>query len=369
MSTSLDQALELRGIEMQAYRDGGRDALGILKYLADGDGNRMVLKGILCLQAYHNRLSTLSVTEAENIIAADDAGRIVHDWVSQPNVWKKIVSNHEDSKTLLQLVTYILVGARQTATIETWMGGPRNIGPKTIPEVKAIGEQFKWKSIMMWLSTKALISWHPEGLADYGYDFFSRKFDESWLNPKLTGDFHSFSEHLWLCVMTALKTNYISNKHAASSRSFERCANRMVAFWRLCCPPGQTFSTGFMALKHPNRPSADRFLTACREIYRDRDHPLRSYYQISASKPVSSKYDYARFLQAMGYEASNFLNGQGRFDEGALVLKIVHRIWGRDSEFLNSDINLYPERLEKWKQRNQEIMKTLHPKFYTPFVF
>ncbi|RYC55349.1 hypothetical protein CHU98_g10859 [Xylaria longipes] len=351
---------------MQASRDGGRNALYILKNLEDGDGNIIVLKGIICLQAYYDRINMLPVEEAESIIAADDAGRIVHDWVSQPHVWKEIESNHEYNKTLIQLVTYIIVGARQTTMIETWMGEPKNIEISLASDLKAFQKQFKWKSIMMRSSTAALISWHPEGLADSGYDFFSRNFDKTWINSNGTDDY-KLSRYLWSDVTTMLSDDYMSKKQAASSRSFERCANHIIAGTRLYCPPGQALETGLMALNHPNRPSAHQFLAACREVCHDRDHPLRSFWPRGSSKSAS-KHEYARFIYALGHQASRTFNRQGHFDEGALILKIVYEIWGWDSDFLKSG-HLYLERLEKWKQRNQEIMKTLHPKFYAPFVF
>ncbi|KAI1757009.1 hypothetical protein F4782DRAFT_480859 [Xylaria castorea] len=353
--------------------DGGRITLDILKYLEDSDSHRMVLKGIICLQAYYDRINILSVEEAEKVIASDDAGRIVYDWVSQPSVWKEIESNNEHNAALLQLVTYILVGARLTGVIETWIRYPKTIRPMTAPLMTAFQCRFNWKALMIRMSTTALILWHPQGLADGGYDFFSRKFDEFCLDDaKLTGDFDKFSDYLWVYVVTELEMKHINRKHAASSRSFERCANRIAAYRRTWCPPGQTLQTGILALKHPNRPSADQFLAACLEIYRDRDHPLRSYSHKRLWKPLSSQPEsmraYARFLCACGSLASTILYTQRRSDEQTLVLKIVDQIWGRHSDFFDS-CNLYPERLEMWERRNQETMRNLHPKFYVPFVF
>ncbi|KAI1737354.1 hypothetical protein F4680DRAFT_451164 [Xylaria scruposa] len=327
VATSLDQGLELRGIRMQVSRDGGRNALGILKNLEVSDGNRMVLKGVICLQEYHDRISILSVKEAEKVIAADDAGRIVHDWA--------------------------------------WIGYPNNSMPKTILEKEPFRIQSLWKSKTMWFSTTALISWHPRGLADEGYDFFSRKFDEFWCQE----NFDKFSDYIWIHVINVLEKGYIAKKHAVSSRSFERCANRIIVYWRLRFPYRQTMQTGFMALDHPNRPSADQFLAALVEIDRDRDHPLRSYTHRCSSNSRSAKNAYARFLWSTGIRASIMLNAERRLEEGALVLKIVYEIWGRDSEFLNPSYNLYQERLERWKRQNQEIMRNLHPRFYVPFEF
>ncbi|KAI0863611.1 hypothetical protein F4860DRAFT_511506 [Xylaria cubensis] len=368
VTTSLDQALELRGIRMQASRNGGRDALDILRNLEESDGNRMVLKGIICLQEYHDCVNILSVVEAEKVIIADDAGRIVFDWVSQPTVWKEIESNNENNKDLLRLITYILVGAKLTSVIETWIGYPENIRLMTISQKVVFRRQASWKSILMRFSTTALISWHPQGLADEGYDFFSRKFDEFWCQGNVTGDLDKFSDYIWIYVINELDKKYINQRHAASSRSFERCANRIIAYWRIWCPPGQTLQTGIMALNHPNRPSADKLFAALVEIARDRGHPLRSYIQSWNLNSKSTKDEYARFFWATGIKASIMLNTEKRFKEGALVLKIVYEIWGRGSDFFTSS-NLYPERLERWKRQNQEIMRYLHPKFYVPFEF
>ncbi|TRX93167.1 hypothetical protein FHL15_006035 [Xylaria flabelliformis] len=368
MTTSLNQVLELNGIRMQASRDGGRNALNILRNLEESDGNRMVLKGIICLLEYYDCVNILSVEEAEKVIAADDAGRIVHDWVSQPTVWKEIESNNENNKELLRLITYILVGAKLTSVIETWIGYPKKTRRMTIPQKVVFRRQVLWKAIMMWFSTTALISWHPQKLADEGYDFFSRKFDEFWCQGNVAGDFDKFSDYIWIYVINVLDKRYINQRHAASSRSFERCANRIIAYWRIWCPPSQTLLTGIKALNHPNRPSADRLLTALVEVARDRGHPLRSYYQSWSLNSRTTKDDYARFFQAIGNKASIMLNTKRRFEEGALVKKIVYEIWGRDSDFLTSS-NLYPERLERWKRQNQEIMTNLHPRFYVPFEF
>lgn len=95
---SLDLALALRGIEVLAARNNGQDALQTLQSLTDRDGYTMVLKGIRCLQAYHDRISPFSVEVAQKAVAADDAGGIVHSWVCQPHVQKEIESNHEGNE-------------------------------------------------------------------------------------------------------------------------------------------------------------------------------------------------------------------------------------------------------------------------------
>ncbi|KAI0447746.1 hypothetical protein F4803DRAFT_497349 [Xylaria telfairii] len=369
VSTSIYKPPRAADVERQAFRARGRDALATLKNIEDGNIGRALLMGTICLQAYYDRICRLSVEDAQNVIAADGAGQIVEDWVSQQNIWERIECNIKDAEILMYLVTYILVGARQIATIETWMKDTTSIPSlDSSSKIRQFEEQFKWKSIMMSLATIALISWHPEGLADSGYDFFSRKFDESWLGLKEANN-RSFSKYLWNRTLVILENRYITTAYPASSRSFEGCANRIAAYWRLLSPFGHGFRIGTMALNHPNRPSADHFLAACRELHRDRDHPLRSYHPISKSDRSTSMRDYALFRCATAIEASGILNNEGRYIEGKFVWEVVHSIWGLDGEFFNSDSNLYPKRLERWKLRNEETMNSLHLRSYTPVVF
>lgn len=95
---------KLRAIELEASRDGGRNALDVLERINDGpqadqdEGLDIISKSIKCLQVYHDRLKPLSKVDAKLVLAADDAGARVLRWAWNPAVKAKIEGNHTENR-------------------------------------------------------------------------------------------------------------------------------------------------------------------------------------------------------------------------------------------------------------------------------
>lgn len=93
---------ELRAVELEASRNGGRNALGVLERLEDrpqGDHEErpdIISKSIKCLQAYHDRIEPLSIEDAKIVLAADNAGTRVLRWAFSPEMKAKIEGNHPE---------------------------------------------------------------------------------------------------------------------------------------------------------------------------------------------------------------------------------------------------------------------------------
>ncbi|KAJ3574777.1 hypothetical protein NPX13_g4252 [Xylaria arbuscula] len=241
--TSLDLALELRGVEVQASRNNGRNALDVFRALDESDGYRMLLKGIRCLQAYHGLISPLSINHAREIIVKNEAGKVVQDWLFQPQVQSAIESNPQENRVLLPLVAYVLVGAgeaREVTRYHAWTRQHRNITLTMPLKRKAVIKEYLWTDIARYSLISAFIAWHPKGLADAGYNYFSTEFEEYkyWLyNPS-----HKNTDGLvvpyfpWENTMNMVSQVYINKLHPASSDSFERAAKQLLKFWRRADP-------------------------------------------------------------------------------------------------------------------------------------
>ncbi|KAI0514342.1 hypothetical protein F5B22DRAFT_611185 [Xylaria bambusicola] len=367
VKTSLDQALGLRDLEILASRNNGHHALDILRKLGDRDGNAMILKGIRCLQAYHDRISPYSVEFAKRIIAADDAGEVVHAWVCQPHVQEAIESNHQDNTILLSLVAYILVGAGETGLFDTWIKKYRPYRPGLKQwQIHKKDRLYQWAGIMRAALIHALIAWDSRGFADSGYDYFSEEFEKFWLNESDSVECYNYNTTCapWGIAALELQRDYISWSYPASSRSYERCANHLIAYRTLRYPECRSLYIAYMALDHPNSPSAEPFIVFCEEVSRDLHHPIR--YWSPGHKHIKPE----DFLWSLAEVAKEILIKQERFEEANFVHRVVYDIWGLRSESRHLyRTELYPAQRKIWEQRNQKAVKAKQPKFYIPHEF
>ncbi|KAK5624370.1 hypothetical protein RRF57_000086 [Xylaria bambusicola] len=328
---SLDLALELRRIEVLAFQDNGSNALDILKALDESDGDIMVLKGMRCLQAYRKRIRPLSLEEARKVIDIDDAGKIVQDWFFQPRVRAAIETNYGENKIFLSLVAYILVGAGKATTLRTWMKQQRKGLKTTSLNNKMIYEKYKWKDTAMAMLVTALITWHPRGLADAGYDYFSMEYEEYW--PKMGGPmefYQGITRSPWAQTVTHIDQNYLSKSYPASVHSFERCASHVIDYHNRTDPFYEPMITAALQTVHPTRPSADLYVSLLREICEDQEHPFRFFCRGQSG----TRKDFARYHYAVGERASRLLKSQGRYTDASFVVSTVYKIWG-DSDFLS----------------------------------
>ncbi|KAI1357246.1 hypothetical protein F5Y08DRAFT_346983 [Xylaria arbuscula] len=354
---SLNQGPALRGIELLASRNRGQQGLEILQKLSDGEGYTVILKGICCLQAYCNHISSYSVEEAKKVMAADGAGEIVEAWVSQPQIQTEIESNHKQNDILLSLVSYTLVGAGKAAMLDTWIkkyrpGSSWSRGKKHYM-------RYQWTDLMRWALVQALIDWNPDKLADPGYDYFSNGFEDYWFHTGHLRDYFHYDKTSapWVWTTISLDKHYVKWQYPASSKSYERCANNLIAFQILFYPEIQSLLISSYALLHPVCPSVEPFLSFCLEVLRDENHPIRFFEsrKRGARRP-------AGWLLRLGKAAKECLSNQRR-EEAELIDRVIYGIWGRQAQ------RDYGVRRKEWEQRNQEKVKTRLPRSYIQYEF
>lgn len=213
--------------------------------------------------------------------------------------------------------------------------------------------------------TRALIAWDPSGLADPGYDYFSKEFEDYWFKIGHLGDtfHHNTTSAPWLWTTSSLDHKYARLQYPASSKSYERCVNNLIAYQTLFRPEFRPLLIAVYAMNHPNHPSADPFLSFCEEVSCDLYHPVRFLH--CTSKVINKT---QRWFRALGEFAKEILNKQKRHKEAEFVHRVIYGIWGREIQGRHRTIS-YEERRREWEQRNQEAVRNKWPKFYVPYDF
>ncbi|KAK8058477.1 hypothetical protein PG994_008925 [Apiospora phragmitis] len=267
---SLAATLDLKHIEVQAWNPVGKHALDVFDRLRlEPEDDQVIPNAIICLQAYKHSIEVLSVERAKATIARDEAGSRVVQWFETKGINRQMKSNHPENRTLLGLISDILIGADRLQTMESWLC-KKHKAPKAVPGSPSFNRKIPWKGYLYSAMLPSLAWWNPSGAMDDALNYFS-KTAEYMVNR------HYISHAYPLIAIVKIMTD--PHKLCLDSGGFDRCLAVVERIGLLT----QDFSTqmhltlAHLKICHPLHPDPSPWLDFLRDIELDPLHSSRFF--------------------------------------------------------------------------------------------
>ncbi|KAK8065882.1 hypothetical protein PG997_012629 [Apiospora hydei] len=285
---------------------------------------------------YRPTVEALSVDDAKATIARDEAGNRVVQWFETEAINQQIKGNHPENRTLLQLISDILIGAIRLQKLESWIR-TNTRPPKDVTDKRAIFIIKEWKGNLYAKMFHSLVWWHPDGAQDDAMDYFSNSY-EYMLHDTLSVVPHIQAK---TSISSIMKNPDLV---CLDPRSFDRCLASLERHMFLTrdFSVRMQFDLAGIKMVHPFHPDPHPFLDFLGEVLSDPLHPWR-FYAIQGAKRSLSNYYY--FLCT---RAEEILATRGRAQDAEWIFPAYDKLFGRDSDTFWGEDPLSPEARRQW---------------------
>ncbi|KAK7967184.1 uncharacterized protein PG986_001461 [Apiospora aurea] len=316
---SLDAALGMKHVEVEAWKHDGKHALDVLDGLClEPHDVQAIPKAIKCLEAYKHSIQDLSVDDAKATIARDEAGNRVVQWFETEAINQQIKGNHPENRALLQLISDILIGADRLPKLESWIR-TNSRTPKGVTDKRALFIIELWKGNLYANMFNSLVWWHPDGAQDDAMDYLSNSY-EYMLHDTLNMIPHVQAKTR---IMGIMKNPDLV---CLDPRSFDRylASFERHMFLTRDFSVRIQFDLAGIKMVHPFHPDPYPFLDFLGEVLSDPLHTWR-FYAIEGRKRSLSNYYY--FLCT---RAEEILASRGRAQDAEWIFPAYDKLFGRD---------------------------------------